>query len=271
MAKPSEPHSDEAPPAHQTSSAPAIGLVVKILLVLGILSALAIPALLRIRENQYPESCASNLKQMGIVFKMFANENRYYWPQLSSEPGRLAFANEGTDYTYSVYPNLLTDLSIYVCPSDTDRDLLNAPNASTNANLLINDHSYFYLGYAVTNEEEIAAYADAYRQRISEGLAFDEDLKVPLGTGNANGDTVYRLREGVEHLFITHDWVRDTSNPAYMGPSTIPVLIERPENHIPTGGNVLFMDGHIEFIEYPGKWPMTETTIRILESLDDLE
>jgi len=39
---------------------------------------------------------------------------------------------------------------------------------------------------------------------------------------------------------------------------------------VPAGGNVLFMDGHVEFMRYPGKWPMTEETVEILESLDAL-
>ncbi|HEX30397.1 TPA: hypothetical protein ENG04_09985, partial [Candidatus Poribacteria bacterium] len=31
-------------------------------------------------------------------------------------------------------------------------------------------------------------------------------------------------------------------------------------NHIPSGSNVLFMDGHVEFINYPGKFPITSIT-----------
>jgi prepilin-type processing-associated H-X9-DG protein len=26
-------------------------------------------------------------------------------------------------------------------------------------------------------------------------------------------------------------------------------------NHIPGGGNVLYMDGHVEFIRFPGEFP----------------
>jgi len=29
-------------------------------------------------------------------------------------------------------------------------------------------------------------------------------------------------------------------------------------NHIPGGGNVLFMDGHVEFIKYKEGFPLTE-------------
>ena len=28
-------------------------------------------------------------------------------------------------------------------------------------------------------------------------------------------------------------------------------------NHVPAGSNVLYMDGHVEFINYPGKFPIT--------------
>ena len=48
------------------------------------------------------------------------------------------------------------------------------------------------------------------------------------------------------------------------------MMIERPG--LQRGGsNVLFMDGRVEFIPYPGKWPMTEKFIKALESLDELK
>ena len=28
-------------------------------------------------------------------------------------------------------------------------------------------------------------------------------------------------------------------------------------NHIPGGGNVLYMDGHVEFVRYPGESPVS--------------
>ncbi|MCH7960477.1 MAG: hypothetical protein IID08_10105 [Candidatus Hydrogenedentes bacterium] len=52
--------------------------------------------------------------------------------------------------------------------------------------------------------------------------------------------------------------------------SIVPLLIERPGLH-KDGAHVLYHDGHVEFIEYPGKFPMTEKFIRALESLDELK
>lgn len=195
------------------------------------------------RSSAQRASCQNNLKQWGLVFKMYANESKdEMFPELSSDPGMLMFSNQG-----GVYPNYCTDLSILSCPV-----------AFRGA--VMDDHSYFYLGYVVTNDEEMAAFVEAYKQRMDEGLAFDEDLPVP--PGKVPGDTLYRLREGVE---------RDVSRPAggRLSQSTIPVMIERTGHHVPEGANVLYMDGHVEYLPYPGKWPMTEETITLLESMDD--
>ena len=51
--------------------------------------------------------------------------------------------------------------------------------------------------------------------------------------------------------------------------STIPVMIEIPNTHIPSGGNVLFLDGHVEFMKMGGEFPMTPAFTAALASIDD--
>lgn len=237
-------------------------IVVVFLLFVSLLSALpamTLPALSEGRGAARRASCQNNLKQMGIVFKMFSMESREkLYPELSSEAGRLMFANKGTNLKYPVFPEYLVDMAVLICPSDRDRGLAAKPGANSDLTLM-DDHSYFYLGYMVASDEEVKAFADVYKTRVAEGLAFDEDLTVPEGMGNAGGDTIYRVREGIEREL------------GHGTQSSFPVLIERPENHVPKGGNVLYMDGHVDFLKYPGPWPMTETTIGILESLDRMQ
>lgn len=46
-----------------------------VIAIIGILAAILLPALARAREAARRASCQNNLKQHGIVFKMFANES----------------------------------------------------------------------------------------------------------------------------------------------------------------------------------------------------
>jgi prepilin-type processing-associated H-X9-DG protein len=81
----------------------------------------------------------------------------------------------------------------------------------------------------------------------------NEDVSVAQGYGNGGGKTIYRLREGVERFMIT-----DINNPAAsaMAQSEIYIMFDllatNPSayNHIPGGSNVLYMDGHVQFVRY---------------------
>lgn len=99
-------------------------------------------------------------------------------------------------------------------------------------NDLSDDWSYFYIPNAMFDDEDIAAFAAFYRERAPSGMSFDEDIK---------------LQEK----------------------KTIPVE-ERSASHDTPGGNVLYLGGNVEFIPYPGKWPMTERAIALLNELDAL-
>ena len=92
-------------------------------------------------------------------------------------------------------------------------------------------------------------------------LGMPPDFLTGYGNGAPGSNTIYRLREGVERFMVT-----DINNPAgsAMAQSELPVMADLVAtsvelyNHVPGGGNVLFMDGHVEFIRYPGKGFVSE-------------
>ena len=101
----------------------------------------------------------------------------------------------------------------------------------------------------------------------------DEDWAVSHmaeGTGNAGGDTIYRLREGIERFLITDInsvgvSAVSQSEIAVMWDTIMPMSVHY--NHLPGGANVLYLDGHVRFLKYQpnagaaGEFPMNEVGI----------
>jgi len=196
-------------------------------------------------------SCANNLKQMCIVFKMYANEHNGRWPRIDDRRYNLMVEAD------EIYPEYLTDLNILRCPG-----ALGGEVEEVQATDAVTDESYFYLGWAIATEEEGLALLDVYESL--ESAERNEDIRVEEGKGNGGSDQIRRLREGVERFFIT-----DINDPAgsALAQSEIPVMWERPGNHEPSGSNVLFMDGHVEYLRYPSRFPMTQAFIERCEEI----
>ena len=219
-------------------------------------------------------SCSSALRQCELACKLFLEDSpNGYYPELSPQPGRLMFArgkNRGLEPFFSTY---LSNPAILICPKDVlfyeELQLGGQGWDSEALDQIRNDRCYMYLGYAVRNDREVTAFAKAYRERIATGKRFNVALKVPLGEGNCGSDTIYQLQLGIEKA------LSDLSNHQsgeLVKVSEIPLMIERvPNYHTPRGGHVLYMDGHVDYLSYPGKWPMTETTMITLQALADID
>ena len=204
----------------------------------------------------------------------------------------------------SVYPEYLSDLQVLVCPSDSaagEENLLSvvADGGSGQCRFVGQvsnaDESYNYFGYVVDRVDEkdpqVQAPFPGPAQLVGMSMLFggvlfnedpaddglvDRDLNLALvgfGThGNAGGRTVYRLKDGIERFLIT-----DINNPAgtARAQSSIPILWDtistKPAggvgfNHIPGGCNVVYLDGHAEFVKFGERFPATPSNA-VLNSL----
>ncbi len=281
-----------------------------VIAIIGILAAILLPALARAREAARRASCQNNLKQMGIVFKMYASESGGLYPRLhgnhpfGSEPP--AGCDPDSYQTIPVfgpsiptmYPEYLTDLDVLLCPSDADAGMENplgmVADDGTETCEFVGvvthcDQSYNYLGYVVDRLDESDAKVEqpfpGPAQLVGISMVFgvlfdgdpandgvvdaDIDLNMVgmggLGFGNGAGDTVYRLREGIERFLIT-----DINNPAASArsQSDLPIMWDNIAakvggkigfNHVPGGCNTLYLDGHVKFLRLGNTFPATSS------------
>jgi hypothetical protein len=252
-----------------------------IVLLVGIVAAILLPAIAKHRESKRRWVCVDNLKQLARALYLYVNENNERFPPIDDTRNNFTFdAN-------LLYPEYLTDHMVAMCPGDPQRD------QDTNFRLIsdhsadgtqkgevhpdcFTDDSYIYLGWMVMTDKEVEAFFEAYDKLSAED--YDADIIVPAGWGTLEGDTIHRLSIGVDRFSYTDI---NAIGSRQVGASTVPIAWEIPSSDMAksnhrhgniVGGHVLYMDGFVSFYkfgeEFPHRYiysPINKTTARLLD------
>jgi prepilin-type N-terminal cleavage/methylation domain-containing protein/prepilin-type processing-associated H-X9-DG protein len=220
--------------------------------------------------------------------------------------------NNYTIEARAVFPEYIDNLAVFACPSDqefTDKELVfrdltfdprnRPPGSGTDPRdwFVLNSAlvdppdpdclfmmSYMYLPYAIYGDLQALALFSVlddmmfgrYYYPMNMSQFMDRDIVLPpdyYGLGTGGGNTIFRLRQGIERFFIT-----DINHPerSVVSATQLPVMFDtvardvRGYNHIPGGGNILYMDGHVEFAKYPdnrGRIPYTSFFVDVTSTI----
>ncbi|HOE66708.1 MAG TPA: hypothetical protein PLO62_09280 [Candidatus Hydrogenedentes bacterium] len=219
-------------------------------------------------------TCQNNLRNVQTALREYRDKHFGMFPDLSSQAGVLMFSPDA----------IRLDPHVFTCPTIRyAKKRAKKSDTSDKHVAFYSNQNYYYLGYAVFNDDDVEAFAKAYRKQSAEGGTFDKDLVVE----DANGTHV--LRRLSDSVFKDLPATKDRRSPPPLegyeqvgGYQTIgvaptddvPILIERDLGHEqtdwgpprPVGAHVFYAYSGIHFIER-GTWPMTEKTQRILAEL----
>ena len=237
--------------------------------IIGILAAFLLPALSKARELARRSICVNNLKQLGMVLSLYGNENGDKFPPIDDKYARFMFESN------ILYPEYLTDAALLACPSDPDFEpstnfRLRRPFDGLPAGAVHPDCfealSYIYLSYMMTDDNSMLfgfatfswldsvfpisdSVVNGWRDRSINMASFGYG-----GFGNAGGNILNRLSANVDRFLITD--INSVFTGQGSGASAVPMMWDQIStnisqfNHVPAGQNILYLDGHVEFVGF---------------------
>jgi competence protein ComGC len=200
--------------------------ILVVIAVVGLLAAMLLPALLKMKNHDQRVRCINNAKQMGLAFRVWeGNRNTYPMAVSQAKGGSMEFTTGlNAWHHFQILSNELSTTKILVCPTENSR--IAAPDFTSlrNANL-----SYF-VGVNATNENMPEMILSGDRNLTNSTPVKDGMLAV--GTKNPAGWTS-AMHVRIGNLVLADGSVQQVANislrVAIQDATNAPTLLQMPE------------------------------------------
>jgi len=194
-----------------------------VIAIIGVLAAILLPSLARTREKARRISCLNNLSQIGTAMFMYAQDNEGYLPWSGGSENAECLAVLAGDFG--------ADIRVFACPSDRNRAELEDMAEASITTVLDAPNSY-----RVSYD-----YFGAYTKTPIVMPPPEQPIpKIPIMWDLMSGMTEERLQARMARI----------TDPKEKAAADERCKLGSP-NHVPGGGNVLWLDGSVTFILAP--------------------
>ncbi len=206
-----------------------------VIAIIAILASMLLPSLNKARSNARTRSCASNLRQMGSLFMMYAGDNAGYAPDIDGNHVYVSQVVQGNPQeARSVYKQ---PKGVYFCPNAKPIPGVNASYSSS-----------YTATFEMNNNVQVKGPAVYFRPGDSGPL-------VPRKLDNITAGAIIMGEKTISLLWNGCAGVeRGSFYSYYSQPSIWMTQAERLrlayDNHDLRGANVLFVDGHVKTLNY---------------------
>lgn len=223
--------------------------------ILGVIALPGCGAVGEMRESKRANVCAAQLKEIGIALQMYAAENAGHLPPPAFGPAPSVSTQLSRDAMFAaglLIPKYLPSdkVNLFVCPDSADATLATSDKLSPSKMQAIASQSYLYLGwYPVGPASDLGKLYTTGVRQVLDGPPGDLDADVTVDRDGVKG-TLVRLGDAAATA------AGDAAKVPVMADSFMTMGGGALFNHLPGGSNVLYLDGHVDFVKYPTAFPM---------------